>query len=511
MRSLVAGLRVLQRAPGAIVPALVEGLVVGSLIALRMLPADGSAAAATALFPFDVYFDLKTALAERTSWWSFVPTLAVGLAGRAGVLSLTLWIADGTPSGFGRRWVAAARLALLAASALIAPAILVFTGVAIRYAPFIWIGGVLGFASSFWMVRRALRMDVGVGAPAGRGVPDVGTYLAYAYLLAAFAAVMSVLSRISVFLPALVVVCSAPLHALFLLGWREHLRDARSAGGGAFSTAVTSFVLVALVLFSTYDRYLRDPPPVGRARSVGSLLLLGGVDSTSKTGALAGLDPRDLGFDERRTTLLSYRRAGRPYAAADTHGDLDEVARRVAGQVRSAEPPRFLLGHSQAALVVDRMIQADLVLPERSAMLAAPPPRPPSVAVPPPGATARGKPAGDLARVVAATLRLVGLPGFDVDAAASPVNLRPVIAARTAMPRLAVWPLADSVWLDGDWRRPGEINLVALTDHVGITNNARALGATNDFFFGRPMETDETSWRGFLVATLRYAFEPWKP
>ena len=511
MRSLVGGLRVVQRAPNAIVPGVVEGVVVGLLMVVRILPSDGSAASATAVFPFDVYFDLKAALTERASWWSFLATMAAAIALRSAMLSLSLWLADGAPPSYGRRWLATARLAAAAAAALVVPAGLMFVGVAIRYAPFVWIGGIVGFFASLAFVRRALRLDVGAGAPAGRGVPEVGTYLSYAYLVAVIAAVMSVLSSINLLLAALVAVCSAPLHALFLLGWREHVREATHPAGGGLSTVLTSFVVVALLALSTYDRYVRNPPPVGRARSAGTLLLLGGVDSSSKTGALSELDPRDLGFAEPRTTLLSYRGAGTSYRARDTHGDLDDIARRVAGQVGTARPPRFLVGHSQAALVVDRMIAARLALPERSAMLSAPPPRPPSVDVPPPGVEKPGKPAADLARAFAGGLRGVGLQGFDIDAEASPAQLRAVIAPDTAMPRLAIWPLADSVWLDTDWRRPGEINLVAFTDHVGVANNARAVAAINDFFFGRGLEGDETSWRGFLVAALRYVFEPWKP
>jgi hypothetical protein len=74
-----------------------------------------------------------------------------------------------------------------------------------------------------------------------------------------------------------------------------------------------------------------------------------------------------------------------------------------------------------------------------------------------------------------------------------------------------VWALGDSVWLDRDWRRPGELNVVSLSDHVGATNDGRALQTVRRFFEGRSIEGDHASWRGALVVILRYAFEPWRP
>jgi hypothetical protein len=85
------------------------------------------------------------------------------------------------------------------------------------------------------------------------------------------------------------------------------------------------------------------------------------------------------------------------------------------------------------------------------------------------------------------------------------------VIENAVIPRLSVWALGDSVWLDGDWRRPGEINIVAMTDHVGVTNNGYAIASARDFFAGRAIEDDETSFQGFMVAALRYAFEPWRP
>jgi hypothetical protein len=74
-----------------------------------------------------------------------------------------------------------------------------------------------------------------------------------------------------------------------------------------------------------------------------------------------------------------------------------------------------------------------------------------------------------------------------------------------------VWALGDSVWLYGDWRRRGEINVIAVTDHVGVTTNARAYDVAQRIFEGKRISGDEVSWKSGLVNVLRYAFEPWRP
>jgi hypothetical protein len=239
-------------------------------------------------------------------------------------------------------------------------------------------------------------------------------------------------------------------------------------------------------------------------------LVLGGADSTSTTGALSDLDPRDLGFSRAEATHLSYERGGGTYTAADTRRDLAEVAEIVAAQIADAEPPRALLGHSQAALVLDRLLASGLTAPEASVQLAGSPVYPPPVEVTAPGMTGAGRPGSDFARAFSWVFDRVGFSPLHLDSPAAPTNLE-TITARGGPPRLAVWALGDSVWLDGDWRRPGEVNVVALTDHVGVTNNSRALTIARDFLAGRPVSDDEGSWRGALASLVRYVFEPWRP
>ena len=56
-----------------------------------------------------------------------------------------------------------------------------------------------------------------------------------------------------------------------------------------------------------------------------------------------------------------------------------------------------------------------------------------------------------------------------------------------------------------------ETNIIALTDHVGVTDNATALDAAKRFFAGERVSGDESSWKGVAVGVLKYAFAPWRP
>lgn len=511
MRTLVAGLRALRRAPEAMIPLAIEGVAGALLVALRAFPPSSASVPSTAVFPMDVYFDLKQSLAYAPGWAWFVAAVGLGVLVRAGVLACTFWLSEGRPGPFAAGWVRASKLAGFAVLALFPSAALFFIGVATRYAPFVWLAALAGLVPAIIFARRAVRLDVGGGVPAGRGVPEVPGWIAYAYLITAFGAAMTVLGRTSPLLAAAFVLLLGPLHALFLLGWREHLSAETYPGGGTIAVTVTVIVLGGLAALTFYDRAIRSPSPAARAPAEGTLLLLGGVDSSSTSGALVDLDPRELGFRDSRTILLSYRPGGEPYRAADTRTDLDVVARAVSEQIAAADPPRLFVGHSQAGLVLDRLLAAGLTAPDRAVVLANPPVDPPSISAPRPGVDATGRPGTDIARAFAHVLGWVGITPYSVDVPNAPPQLDRVVVRDAGVPRLSVWALGDSVWLEGDWRRPGEVNLVALTDHVGVTNDERALTATRDFLDGKPVEDDSASWKGFAVSLLSHAFAPWRP
>ncbi len=480
------------------------------LVLLGVLPAVGTNAPAGAVFPVDVYFDVKQMLSATSSWPRAFLWLTLACLVRAAVLTTVLTLLDGKEGRFLPTFVPCLRLVAMAAVAFVPINVLFFSGTAIRYAPFLWLAAPVGLVITLLVLRKAIALDAGTGVPPGRGTPELGSFLTYAYVLAASSAALSFLGDRNLLLATLFIASMGPVHGLFFLGWRESARQQIHGHGGRLAVVVSVLLFGAIAAGTFYDRVIRSPAPVGTAPAAGSLLLLGGADSTSKTGALTELDPRDLGYPRGRARLLSYADDSE-YEATDTHGDLDATAELVSEQVTSADPPVALVGHSQAALILDRLLDAELSAPDVSVVLAAPPPYPPSVDVPEPGMNAPGKPGGDAARVLAWLLQRAGQPGFDVDAPASPTNLSSVVVLRSSVRRASVWPLADSVWLDRDWRRPDEVNMVAITDHVGVTNNGRALASARDYLAGRTFVSDEASWRSVLVPVVRYVFEPWRP
>jgi len=487
-----------------------EGVVVGLLIAFGVLPAGGTSALAGAVFPLDVFFDVKQAMAQAPSWLAFVLVIVVSITARSAVLAATIVTADGRLADFLSTWTRAIWLVVPAAVLLAPSALLMFSGTAARYAPFLWAGALLGLVPAVWLARQGISLAAGDrSGPAA--IPEGSSFLAYAYMTALFGAAMSSLSSELPLASAAIVVFAAPIHALVFLGWREHARRSTYTGGGAIAVAVTAIAVAILVTGTIYDRYVRSFPPVGRTSARGTLLMLGGVDSTAESGALTGIDVRRFGYPRERARMVSYRGPDEPSTKQDTHRDLSRVAERVGGQIADAEAPVALLGHSQAGLILDRVIDRGLSIPQRSVVFAAPPPFPPSLEIPRAGEDGTGRPGGDLARAFAGGLERVGLESFEVDGEAFPTRLEPVVLIDTQVARLSVWALGDSVWLDRDWRRPGEINLVALTDHVGVVNNGPAVEAARGFFAGETPQGDEASWRGAFASLLRHAFAPWRP
>jgi hypothetical protein len=173
--------------------------------------------------------------------------------------------------------------------------------------------------------------------------------------------------------------------------------------------------------------------------------------------------------------------------------------------------PVVLLGHSQASLILDRILDANRAAPDAAAVISPSPSRPPSVDLPPPGENGEGRVGGDLARAFADLMDLLNLTPYDVDSSASPTNVERVVASNAGTPRLSLWALGDSVLLESDWRRQGEVNLVVFSDHVGATRNPRALDSARLFLQGENVAADDASWRSILVNVFRYAFEPFRP
>ncbi len=178
MRTLAAGTRVLRRTPLAMLPMTVEGVIAAIAVAVGVFPRDAEAVAAGAVFPLNVYFDLKQSLAVSFSWSAFAATLILSSLVRSGVLATTLWLADERLVPVTLPWVRAVRLTLVALAALFPAAVLMYLGVALRYGPFIWIGALAGFVPAVLINRRALvdglfegKADLGNDSPFAPAYP----------------------------------------------------------------------------------------------------------------------------------------------------------------------------------------------------------------------------------------------------------------------------------------------------------------------------------------------------
>jgi hypothetical protein len=510
VQTLKAGTKAVLQRPLAALPLTIEGLLLGALLVLERLPAKATVAPAAAVWPFDVYFDLKQTVAYSPGWVTFGLTLAVLILFRSALLALTATLADGPGASIRRALRGAVGLGLFGVLLLFPVAVMYFAAVAIRYAPFAWVAGGLGLVLGWRLCRRGVGLDTG-GAATGAPVPEFSSFLLYAAGLMGLGVAIASLSDLAPALAALLVVCVGPLHALVWIGWRRRAAEGITSSEGRLIAAVTFFLVLAFLVSSGIDRNLRDYDVVP-ADYEGSLLVLGGADSTSRTGALADFDPGALGYGPDQMELLSYAPNGRRYEAVDTRGDLDTIAARMAEQIaEDRNEPVVLLGHSQAALILDRIYDRNGAGPDAAAVISPSPTRPPSLEVPPPNEEGTGRVGGDLARGFAVLLDLVNLATFDIDVPSAPVDLERVEVTDSGTPRLALWALGDSVLLEGDWRRPGETNLVVFSDHVGATRNPRALDSARRFLQGEDISPDDATWRSALVNVFRFAFEPWRP
>jgi hypothetical protein len=506
----MAGARAVFDRPLAAMPLTLEGLLLAGLLVVDRVPPRGTVAPAAAAWPFDIYFDLKQTVAYSTGWPTFGLTLAALVLFRSALLALTATLADGPGASIRKALRSAVGLGLLSVVLLLPVAVLFFAAVAIRYAPFAWVAGGLGFVIGWRLCRRGVGLDAGVTAK-GIPVPELSSFLLYALFVVGVGAAITSLSDRSPAWAALLIACIGPIHALVWIGWRRRAAEGVTSSEGRLVAALTFFLFLAFFISSVIDRNLRDYDVVP-ADYEGSLLVLGGADSTSRTGALADLDPGALGYRRDQTKLLSYGRNGPRYEAVDTRGNLDAIALRVAEQIaETRNEPVVLLGHSQASLILDRIYDRNRAAPDAAAVISPSPTRPPSLEVPPPNEEGRGRVGGDLARAFAVLLDVINLPTYDIDVPSAPVDLERVEVVDAGTPRLALWALGDSVLLEDDWRRPGETNLVVFSDHVGATRNPRALDSARLFLQGEDIPSDDASWRSVLVNVFRYAFEPWRP
>ena len=498
-------------------PSAALSFVAAAIVLFGPLRVDGSLVLLSAPVPVGSFFDVRQAIAHGSGWfWVFLACVAGALV-RGGVHGVTLWLADDRRGRTQEMVLVLGWCVVLSAAAaalMIVPAGLFFVGVALRYTPFVVLAGGAGVAIAAVLLKRVVAVPAGAGLRGARS-GGVASVLFFGYLLAAGAAVIELAPVRAV--AAATVLVTGLLGGLFVAGKRDLFSRGVDCKEGSLAVALTGAVAAALLFSAVMDRYVRDIRPAIDTRGPGTLLILGGADSATGKGSMSDFDPEAVGFSRDRAIHLSYRgryggAQGAPekYSAADTHRDLDSVTRSVAAQLEAVPPPRFFIGHSQAALVLDRMLARDPVRVAAAVELAPPPVAPPPIDAPRPGVYGPGAPGADLARALSKGLARLGAAGNWIDSPASPARLTRVVT-RGGVRRLAVWALADSVWLEGDWRRPHETNIVAVTDHVGTANDPRAIAAARAFFAGKKVRDDGSSWRAWPVYLLRAVFEPWRP
>ncbi|MGH2697653.1 MAG: hypothetical protein ACRDJL_00460, partial [Actinomycetota bacterium] len=284
MQTLKAGTRAVLERPIAALPLTIEGLIFAGLMLLGFLPAAGGVAPAAAIFPFELYFDLKRAIAFSSSWPTFGITVAALVVFRSAVLAVMASLADGrraSPATLRN----ALMLGMSGAVFLFPAATLYFIAVAIRYAPFAWGAAALGLVAAWRLCRRGVALDTGAGAP-GAPVPEFSSFFLYGSALMGLGAAIAMLAGRSVALAALLLACTGPLHATVWLGWRRRAREGATASEGRAVTTLACLLVAGFFVASTIDRNLREYDVVP-ADYEGTLLLLGGADSTSRRGALA--------------------------------------------------------------------------------------------------------------------------------------------------------------------------------------------------------------------------------
>ncbi len=223
VRTLGAGLDSLKRSPAALLPLTIEGGVVALLFLDGRMPDGGGGAAAPAAFPFDLYFDLKQAIAFAPGWPAFVGLVVLSILVRGAILASTLWLAGEQRDPLLHVFRRSRILCLRAAVTLLPAAAMFFIGVATRYAPFVLFAALLGVIPAARLAGRASGLDAsGEGDP--RGYPGLSELLGYGYFVALSGAIISVLSARGDWAPALFVALMGPVHGMIFLGWRERSR-----------------------------------------------------------------------------------------------------------------------------------------------------------------------------------------------------------------------------------------------------------------------------------------------
>ncbi|WP_334144530.1 hypothetical protein [Rhabdothermincola sp.] len=370
--------------------------------------------------PLGVTTDLRLLLSESEGFVPFIVMLVPALAVRIAVLTAMTGELSARRVGFVARFYALALpfAGLAAASAFAAGAtlyyLLFWVGVAMTVAE------VLLLAAIPWMGEPSVWRAVISAARAGFRAGTVGAYLVGVTLIGAAAEAGGPAAAIGL-LPVSAAFTYAAAYLLSVDPDRRGLRVGRRIVAATGALLVTVTVAVATGPARPVER---DRP--GAPRS-GSLMLMGGIDSSSGSSPLLSLVPGSVGFTCEQTFFFSYAgpgsgqpegraacpiRTGAPYTGVDTYRSIDELVRFLVEQIEPLPPPVTLIAHSQGVWVVLVALSAGL-LPTVSDVVLVGALTDNPIGYPPRGGHAPGRVGTEVLDGVGALARLTSFSRFD--------------------------------------------------------------------------------------------------
>ena len=356
-------------------PLVLVTVVVVAVGALNVLPRWPGLPDLVALPPLDLMTDFRVLLALAPGWVVFGIGLPAALAVRVVLLS---WLLGGPDRD---RLLFALRFYLLAAVPAFAAAGLFYVASVTLFAALFWAGVLITLivlmplAALPWMRRPTLR----AGARSVLGAPK-----RLAPLLRYLGAI-TLLSVVSAAAPSPLVLALVPVSAALSWLTMSALSSERAPTSPAVTVAAARMagtvlglatlggLAVLALLTATAPGPAPAPPAAAAHPPAGSLLLVGGVDTSSGGGPLALLDPAALGFTCPQVHYFSYAgpgagaaqgqarcpiRTGARYTGRDT---LQPAAREVAAfeaQVGALPRPVTVVAHSLGGWITWEAVSA---------------------------------------------------------------------------------------------------------------------------------------------------------
>ncbi|MGH2663794.1 MAG: hypothetical protein ACRDH8_13535 [Actinomycetota bacterium] len=470
---------------------------------------------AVAVPPLDLFFDLRVLVARATSYPIFALGVVVSVVVRSAVLAALVGAVGGSGSLLSLwrrciRWYGWAVVPVGIAAAL------QYAGLAAVYAWYWW----TGFVLLLLVVPFFLGSVAGASGRTLGGRFRLGATVA---TLVAYGSLGALARAVGPGATVVLVPVSAAVTAVLLLWMGGRLRIPRRKAPVGVAAGI---VLLGLV----------SPPAVspGPASGDAVLFLVPGVDTSSGSGSLYGLDPEEIGFPCDRVYYYSYRGPGRgadradavcpirihaPYTKQETQRSLDRLTEAFVeqlGAIREASGGAavVVVTHSQGAVIAWRAASVGGAEGISHLVALAGFPRT-SAPYPPPGEEGEGLVGGDMLRFLSAATRRFTDGTFDPDAPLAREVLAPAggldrIFAQGLPPEVTaaiVFATLDEAVAPLGHRAPGAASGGTVdTTHTGITESEDAYDAVRRVLEGLP-----PPGAGSIASVLRSVLPGWGP